>query len=128
MPELERLTEPVAMIDLDKMLDSLPKAIPFEPDPYGVTVYHAHVKTLTEHTEWVLIEHITIIEEAGGIGKQATLEQLLFREGTRHMDVIARTTRGPVRVQVLEIREAGTLNKEKPPQKNSLPVPKPKKQ
>ena len=63
------------------------------------------VKTLTEHTEWVSQEHTTIS------GKEATLDRLLSRVGTKHMDVKAQTkTRGLLSVLVLDVREGGTLN------------------
>ena len=63
------------------------------------------VKTLTEHTEWVSQEHMTIS------GKEATLDRLLSRVGTKHMDVKAQTkTRGLLSVLVLDVREGDTLN------------------
>ena len=64
--------------------------------------YTMPVKTLTEHTEWVSQEHMTIF------GKEATLDRLLSRVG-RKMDVKAQTkTRGLLSVLVLDVREGGT--------------------
>ena len=51
------------------------------------------------------MDHITIS------GKEATLDRLLSRVGTKHMDVKAQTkTRGLLSVLVLDVREGGTLN------------------